>query len=207
MKQLLFLYLFGLLALPAFAQPEIAQKLRDRYEIKNGFKAVVKIQIDVPGIKAPVKTIEVTSAKGDDLKIKGEGLILMPKKGFIEQFSELLNAQVEWIHMKDVGEEQFYKLVSLEAESEWVTADLRINTTDPRIEEINLTTRESGVFQIHYLYEKGKYPVRTEISFVTEKFSIPLKFMGKSDGSELTNTKGKVSGKITLNIISFEEFE
>jgi hypothetical protein len=106
-----------------------------------------------------------------------------------------------------VGEEQFYKLVSLEPESEWVTADLRINSTNPRIEEINLTTRESGVFQIQYFYEKGKYPIRTEISFVTEKFSIPLKFMGKSDGSELTNTKGKVSGKITLNIISFEEFE
>lgn len=207
MKQIILLYLFGLLALPAFSQPEIAQKLRERYEIKNGFKAVVKIQIDVPGIKAPVKTIEVTSAKGNDLKIKGEGLILMPKKGFVEQFSELLNGKVEWIHMKDVGEEQFYKLVSLEPESEWVTADLRIKTNDPRIEEINLTTRESGVFQIQYFYEKGKYPIRTEISFVTEKFSIPLKFMGKSDGSELTNTKGKVSGKITLNIISLEEFE
>ncbi len=207
MKQFILIYLIGLLSLPAISQPEIAQKLRERYEIKNGFKAVVKIQIDVPGIKAPVKTIEVTSAKGTDLKIKGEGLILMPKKGFVEQFSELLNGQVEWIHMKDVGEEQFYKLVSLEPESEWVTADLRINSTNPRIEEISLTTRESGVFQIKYFYEKGKYPIRTEISFVTEKFSIPMKFMGKSDGSELTNTKGKVSGKITLNIISFEEFD
>lgn len=207
MKHFLLFYLIGLLTITAVAQPEIAQKLRERYEIKSGFKAVVKIQIDVPGIKAPVKTIEVTSSKGNDLKIKGEGLILMPKKGFIEQFSELLDSQVEWIHMKDSENEEFYKLVSLEPESEWVTADLRINTIEARIEEIKLTTRESGVFQIQYYYEKGKYPVRTEISFVTEKFSIPLKFMGKSDDSEVADMKGKVSGKITLNILSFEEFK
>ncbi|MFZ4548444.1 MAG: hypothetical protein ACOYN4_13445, partial [Bacteroidales bacterium] len=101
---------------------------------------------------------------------------------------------------------QFYKLVSLDPKSDWVTADIKIYTLDLRIEEINLTTRESGVFLINHFYGKGKYPVRTEISFVTDKFSIPLKFMGKADVSKAKETDGKVKGKIILSFTKLEVF-
>ena len=189
-----------------YAQPEIAKQLKARYEIKNGFKAVIDITIDVPGIIAPPKTIEIYSQKGKPPKIKGEGLILLPKKGFVEQFSELLEIPVHWILLENKGNYQVYKLVSLDPKSDWVTADLKIYTKDPRIEEINLTTRESGVFVINHFYGKGKYPVRTEINFATDKFSIPLKFLGKSDGSEVRDTNGKVNGKIILLFTKFEVF-
>lgn len=178
----------------------------NRYEIKNGFKAVVDITIDVPGIIAPPKTIEIYSVKGKAPKIKGAGLILLPKKGFVEQFSDLLTIQVHWIYLEEKGNYQFYKLVSLDPKSDWVTADIKIYTRDPRIEEINLTTRESGVFLISHFYGKGKYPYRSEISFVTDKFSIPLKFMGKTDVTDVKTTDGKVNGKIILVFTKFEVF-
>lgn len=188
------------------AQPDISKQLKARYEIKNGFRAVVDITIDVPGIIAPPKTIEIYSQKGKLPKIKGEGLILLPKKGFVEQFSELLEIPVHWILLENRGNYQIYKLVSLDPKSDWVTADIKIYTKDLRIDEINLTTRESGVFIINHFYDKGKYPVRTEINFATDKFSIPLKFMGKSNVSEARETNGKVNGKIILTFTKFEVF-
>jgi len=206
MKKFTLLILLISLGVNSSAQPDIAKELVKRYEIKKGFKAVVDITIDVPGIIAPQKTIEIYSEKGKAPKIKGEGLILLPKKGFVEQFSDLLTIPVHWIFIEDKGNYQFYKLVSLDPKSDWVTADLKIYTKDPRIEEINLTTRESGVFQINHYYGKGKYPVRTEISFVTDKFSIPLKFLGKSDNTEPKTTDGKVKGKVILVFTKFEDF-
>jgi hypothetical protein len=206
MKYLILSLFFISLGVSSSAQPELAKKLMNRYEIKNGFKAVVDITIDVPGIIAPPKTIEIYSVKGKAPKIKGAGLILLPKKGFVEQFSDLLSIPVHWIYMEDKGNYQFYKLVSLDPKSDWVTADIKIYTKDLRIEEINLTTRESGVFLINHFYGKGKYPDRTEISFVTDKFSIPLKFMGKADVTEVKTTDGKVKGKIILVFTKFEVF-
>jgi len=206
MRNFTLIILLTSLCYSSFAQPDLAKDLIKRYEIKNGFKAVVDITIDVPGIIAPQKTIEVYSQKGKAPKIKGEGLILLPKKGFVEQFSDLLTIPVHWILLENKGNFQVYKLVSLDPKSDWVTADLKIYTKDLRIDEINLTTRESGVFQINHFYGKGKYPVRTEISFVTDKFSLPLKFLGKSDNSAPKTTDGKVKGKITLVFTKFEVF-
>jgi hypothetical protein len=206
MKSFIVLILLISLGVSSSAQPAIAKELIKRYEIKKGFKAVVDITIDVPGIIAPPKTIEIYSEKGKAPKIKGEGLILLPKKGFVEQFSDLLTIPVHWIFIENKADFQFYKLVSLDPKSDWVTADIKIYTKDLRIDEINLTTRESGVFQINHYYEKGKYPVRTEISFVTDKFSIPLKFLGKSDNTEPKTTDGKVKGKVILVFTKFEIF-
>jgi len=206
MKYLTLLILLLNSGINSNAQPELAKQLKERYKINNGFKAAVDITIDVPGIIAPPKTIEIYSQKGKLPKIKGEGLILLPKKGFVEQFSELLEIPVHWILLENKGNYQVYKLVSLDPKSDWVTADLKIYVKDPRIEEINLTTRESGVFLINHFYGKGKYPVRTEINFATDKFSIPLKFMGKSNVSEARETNGKVNGKIILSFTKFEVF-
>jgi hypothetical protein len=206
MKYLILLVLSISFGAYASAQPLLAKQLMARYEIKNGFKAVVTITIDVPGITAPPKTIEIYSQKGKTPRIKGEGLILLPKKGFVEQFSDILSIPVHWILLESKENYQFYKLVSLDPKSDWVTADIKIYTKDLRIDEINLTTRESGVFLIHHFYSKGKYPERTEINFTTDKFSIPLKFMGKSDVNDAKETDGKVKGKITLLFTKFEIF-
>lgn len=194
------------LTLSVSAQPEIAKKLAARYEIKKGFSTTVTILIDVPGIVAPPKTIDIYAENGKAPKINGKGLILLPKKGFVEQFSELLTIPVHWIFIEEKAGYQYYKLVSLDSKSDWVTADLKILSKDPRIDEINLTTRESGVFQINHFYAKGKYPERTEINFTTDKFSIPLKFLGKADDKGAIEKDGKVQGKITLTFSKFVTF-
>lgn len=198
--------IISLFAVSVKAQPVYLKQLQDRYLIQNGFKTNVNIQIDVPGIVAPPKTISIYAENGKSPKIKGDGLILLPKKGFVMQFSELLTIPVHWIYIDSKGDFDYYKLVSLDQKSDWVTADIRIKVSEYRIEELNLATRETGEFLISHSYEKGNYPVRLEISFVTDRFNIPLKFMGKSDFSDVKDTNGKVSGKITLDFEDFEVF-
>ncbi|MDB4582816.1 hypothetical protein N9164_06665 [Draconibacterium sp.] len=206
MKYIVLLFFIVYFFLPVLAQPEIANQLQKRYEIQNGFKSIVKIKLDVPGIVAPEKTIEIYGENGKQMKIKGDGLILLPKRGFVKQFSELLTIPVHWILLENYEDFVIYKLVSLDSKSDWVTADIKIYIPDPRIDEMTLTTRESGVFFIKHFYDSGKYPIRSEINFVTDKLSIPLKFMGKSDFSEVKDSTGRVNGNVFLEFTNFELF-
>ena len=71
---------------------------------------------------------------------------------------------------------------------------------------MNISTREAGEFFIKHDYKNHNYPSRSEISFETTRFNIPLKFMGKSDFSSLKDSTGKVSGKIILEFTEIEIF-
>jgi hypothetical protein len=206
MKYAVIAILMSLFSAVCTAQPIYLKQLQERYKIQNGFKSTVNIQIDVPGIIAPTKTIEIYAENGKAPKIKGDGIILLPKKGFVLQFSELLTIPVHWIYIDSKGDFDYYKLVSLDPKSDWVTTDIKIKVSEYRIEELNLATRDAGGFLISHKYEKGNYPVQSEISFETDRFNIPLKFMGKSDFSEVKDSNGKVSGKIILDFEDFEVF-
>jgi len=203
MKNFAFFLMLIIYGFQTDQQPEIAKQLQERYEIKNGFKTEVSVKLDVPGIVVPDKTVEIYAENNKPLKIKGEGLILLPKKGFVRQFSDLFSAPVHWIQMDRTEDYETYKLVSLDPKSDWITADIKIWLPDPRIDEMNITTRDSGVFFVTNFYENGKYPVRSEINFVTDKVTLPLKFLGKSDYPQLKDTTGRVNGKIILNYSGF----
>ena len=190
----------------SFAQPSYLNQVIERYQIPNGFKSTVQVRIDIPGLIAPPKTIEIYAEKGKKPKIKGDGLILLPKKGFVEQFNDLLTSPGHWILLNSSGEYENFKLVSLDPKSEWITADIKFFKPDPRIEELNLTTRDTGEYLIKYSYNETSYPVKSEISFEPDRLNIPLKFMGKSDLSEIKDSNGKVGGKIYVVFENFEVF-
>ncbi len=204
MKKILLIILFSVNTFLIAAQPDYLDQLIERYRIENGFKTTVKINIDVPGIVAPQKTVFILLENGKKPKIKGEGLVLLPKKGFIGQFSEILEIPVHWIFLERKNDFDFYKLVSLDPKSDWVTADVKLLISEPRIEELNIATRKAGEFNVKHEYIQMNYPVKSEINFETDRFNLPLKFMGKSDFSSVKDSTGKVSGKI---ILEFEEIE
>jgi hypothetical protein len=203
MKQLL---LFLWLVMSCFgvkAQSELADNLKKKYSINRGFETRVTISIDVPGLTIPPKDISVFYEKGKKPQIKGKGILLLPKKGFLNQFSEVLNVEAHWILLEEKGDILRYKLVSLDPKSDWVTADLKISKSNLHIDEINLTTKEAGVFLIKHTYGKAIFPTATEISFLTNKFNIPLKFLGKSSIKNIKDKEGKVKGKIVLRFSDF----
>jgi len=203
MKHFTLILLFLFQCFGAKAQTELADNLKKKYAINRGFETMVNISIDVPGLTIPPKDISVFYEKGKKPQIKGKGILLLPKKGFLNQFSDLLNVPAHWILLEEKGDLEFYKLVSLDPKSDWVTADLKISKANLRIDEINLTTKESGVYLMKHSYGNGVFPTATEISFLTNRFNIPLKFLGKSNIKNIKDKEGKVKGKIFLRFTNF----
>lgn len=203
MKHFILIFFFLFQCFGVNAQTELADNLKKKYTINRGFETMVNISIDVPGLTIPPKDISVFYEKGKKPQIKGKGILLLPKKGFLNQFSDLLNVPAHWILLEEKGDIGFYKLVSLDPKSDWVTADLKISKSNLRIDEINLTTKESGVYLIKHSYGKGVFPTATEISFLTNRFNIPLKFLGKSNIKNIKDKDGKVKGKIFLRFTNF----
>jgi hypothetical protein len=185
------------------AQTELIEKLKNRYDIKNGYQTMVSINIDVPGLTVPQKDLSIKCEKGKKPQIKGKGILLIPKKGLTNQFSELLSDQAHWIFLSENGGFVNYKLVSMNPKSDWVTADIKILKEQNRIDEINLITKDSGEYLIKHSYEKGNYPTATEISFWTNRLNIPLKFLGKSSLNKVKDKDGKIKGKIFLKFSGF----
>jgi hypothetical protein len=206
MKNTILIIIFLFSGFLVKAQTELAENLKNKYSINRGFETMVNISIDVPGLTIPPKDISVFYEKGKKPQIKGKGILLLPKKGFLNQFSDLLNVQAHWILLDEKGDILSYKLVSLDPKSDWVTADLKISKASLHIDEINLTTKESGVFLIKHSYGKAVFPTATEISFLTNKFNIPLKFLGKSNIKSIKDKDGKVKGKIFLKFTNFKMF-
>nr|WP_315145116.1 hypothetical protein [uncultured Flavobacterium sp.] len=203
MKHFILILLFFFSGFLVKAQTELADNLKKKYTINRGFETMVNISIDVPGLTIPPKDISVFYENGKKPIIKGKGILLLPKKGFLDQFSELLNVEAHWILLEEKGDVLRYKLVSLDPKSDWVTADLKISKASLHIDEINLTTKESGVYLIKHSYGKGVFPTTTEINFLTNKFNIPLKFLGKSNIKNIKDKEGKVKGKIFLRFTNF----
>ncbi len=183
----------------AKAQTDIVQALKDRYDIPNGLEADLKIEVEVPGINIPAKSAHVLYEKGKASKITGKGLLFFPKKGLMEEFQSILNEPHHIIPLEETEEKIKYKMVSLDQKSDWVTADIVVSIQDPRIESMLLTTRKNGDFDISHHYGDGPYPIRTQVQFESERFSIPLKFMGKKELIPEELEGKNVSGKIVIS--------
>lgn len=204
MRHFILIILFFFSGVLVKAQTEIADNLKKKYAINKGFQTLVNISIDVPGLAIPPKDISVFYENGKKPIIKGKGIVLLPKKGFLNQFSDLLNVSTHWILLNEKENLWQYKIISLDSKSDWVTADMKISKTNLHIDEINLTTKESGTYIIKHSYGKGVFPTTTEISFLTNKLNIPLKFLGKSNIKNIKDKDGKVKGKILLKFTNFK---
>jgi len=186
------------------AQTEIIEKLKNRYDLKNGYQTDVNLSINVPGITIQDKDLSIKQEKGKKPQIKGKGILLIPKKGLTNQFSDLLSVAAHWILLSDKNGFITYKLVSLDPKSDWITADVKIFKAQNRIDEINLTTKDSGEYLLKHTYSNQNYPSSTEILFWTNRLNLPLKFLGKTNLKKVKDKEGKVKGQIVLKFYNFK---
>lgn len=186
------------------AQTEIIEKLKNRYDLKNGYQTDVNLSINVPGITIQDKDLSIKQEKGKKPQIKGKGILLIPKKGLTNQFSDLLSVAAHWILLSDKNGFITYKLVSLDPKSDWITADVKIFKAQIRIDEINLITKDSGEYLLKHTYSNQNYPSSTEILFWTNRLNLPLKFLGKTNLKKVKDKEGKVKGQIVLKFYNFK---
>lgn len=181
---------------------ENIKALINQYTVKPEFKCKILVNIDVEGMSIPDKEIIVDFKNGEKPKVKGEGLALLPKKGTIDQFSKLLSTPLQAIYLSKTQNNLVYKLVSLDQNSDWITADIIFNEKSFIIYKSTVNTRKFGAFNSMHTYNEGIYPSKSIITFDIKKFKIPLKFIGRSQSNIKPLNKNKnVQGKITLNYI------
>lgn len=173
--------------------------LIDQYTVNSNLKCNIKIKIEIEGMHIPDKKIYAEFNNDKKPIIKGEGLTLFPKKGTISQFSELLSSPLQAIYLSKIKDNLVYKLVSLDQESDWITADIIFNDQTYLIYESTVNTRKYGTFNTVNVYKDQIYPSKSIITFEVKKFKIPLKFVGREQStSSYPNKNEKTKGKIIL---------
>lgn len=208
MRKVIFVLLI-LMAIPCFSQEvldETIQQLIANYAEKKDLNCQIIVDIEVEGMQIPQKVITVNFEEGKKPKVKGKGLALLPKKGMVNQFNELFTTPLQAIKMNENENEVIYKLVSLDDESEWVTADVKFNSVTFQIIESLISTRKHGTVKAIHSYKTGFYPSESVITFDVKKFKVPLRFIGRQNQLlELPKNDEEVQGKIVLQYTYLEE--
>lgn len=194
---------------PAEAQelPEVLQRVLQEDTSFYQLSCKMEIEVDVSGLNMPNKEIELTLEKGKKPKIKSKGLTILPKRGIIGQYREILNVPVQTILMETIGDTTVYKIVSLHKKTDWVTVDLKVTESDARVHSMIIATRKSGEFFVHHYYEPEQqfFPTKTVIQFEAMPLKLPLKFLGQNNNvEEYSDDDGPVSGQLILYYTDIE---
>ena len=175
------------------------EALIEQYSDSLDMNCDVFIEIDVEGIMVPPKTVNLRFENGEP-QISGTGIAMLPKKGIVNQFNDLLNEQFQAIYLSKRGTKRVYKLVSLDEQSDWITADIEFDEISLLVGKATINTRKFGSFNVLNSYDGLKYPSKTEINFNLKKFKLPIKFLGRAEASYTDSGEQEITeGKVYLS--------
>jgi len=159
-------------------------RLKEKYDTDTNLKCEIRIRVDVDGLVIPEKQVYVEFSKDEKTVVKGKGLSLLPKRGTLKQFRDLLSTPMQTIFLSKKGSNMVYKLVALDPAADWITADIVFDPDKYLIYETVVNTRKHGTFTTLNQYAGQDYPSRTEVTFEVRKFKLPLKFIGSEQSAE-----------------------
>ncbi len=179
---------------------EHIQRLKEKYDTELDLKCEIRIEVDVEGLVIPEKEVYVEFSKDQKVVVRGKGLSLLPKRGTVEQFRNLLTTPMQAIFLSKKGSNMVYKLVALDPASDWITADIIFDPDKDLIYQSVVNTRKHGTFTTLNQYDGQDYPSRTEVTFEVKKFKLPLKFIGgQQTGETIRDIDEDLQGRVILN--------
>lgn len=179
--------------------PSVLDSLRAMDNTLESVQCSVLVKVDVPGLEMPDKNVFLDYVKGKKAKIKGDGLIFLPRKGMLGQMNAFLDEPYVPLLMKEDVDTVVYKLVSTDAKSDWVTMDIKIDKRYLKIHAMDVTTRKHGSYLIQHRYGSEVIPEKTEVSFEAIPLNLPTKFMGRAKGlPPVKDGDAPLRGRITL---------
>jgi hypothetical protein len=139
-----------------------------------------------------------------NLKLKAKAYSFFQKKGIFGQFRKLLETPYQIIPLSSQADSVQIKLVSLEPESDWITADLIFTKSDLLIHQLILNTKENGQFIINNTYLTSGKPEYTIVAFEILNKKLPLRFLGRQNIKPALSADETSKGKIKLTYINFQ---
>ena len=184
----------------------IIDSVRYRLEKINDYQADIEIEVDVDFIQMPVKHARIYYKKPDKVKFESDEFIMLPKRGFDKQVTDILDEPFSAIN---IGREllngrphDVIRIVPLGKRPEVVLATWWIDSENFLISRNESTLKKEGNFTVDFIYGEPGISLPTEMIFTIEieKLSIPLKFIGKSEGLDIDREKMKENntGKVFI---------
>lgn len=190
----------------AFSQEaeKITSALLEKTEKVEGYRAKVKIKIDIDFLKMKDRTATVIYRKPDKFEIESDGFALLPKSGSDMEYMQILREKHTTLFVRKDNfngkEVSIIKVIPQTADAEIVLAEMWIEPNENRLYKIEAYTKNSGSYNITFEYADHPYdlPDKFIIMFNIEKSNIPnfmkgnLETLDKSDNTEIKSTEGKV---------------
>lgn len=202
-KLIIFWVLISPILMAQTSDPFIDTLIQKQQENKY-LECQVLVEVDVRGIDIPNKQIYVKIEEGGKPKIKSKGLLVFPKKGLFGQMDELFQKDFQAIFMGENQDSLKYKFVSLDEQSDWITADVLFTKTDYQIHRMKVNTRENGEFKIQHKYQPNGIPESSAISFNVSNSKLPLKFLGRKSKEQGFDASEISEGKVNLIYTEFK---
>lgn len=189
----------------------IIDSVRQKIERIMDYQADIEIEVDVEFIRMPVKHATIYYKQPDRVRFESDEFLMLPKRGFDKQVTDILDEPYSAIYlgreMLEGKENHLLRIVPLGKKPEVVLATWWIDTENYLITRNESTLRKGGNFTVDFIYGDPGIPLPTQMTFSieVEKFSIPLKFIGKAEGMEIDRDKMKEDsrGKVYIRFSNY----
>jgi outer membrane lipoprotein-sorting protein len=213
---LLIILLGGVQSADSQTALELLQKVKEKFDKINDYRAKGKMKMNVAFIKAPVASIVVHFKKPDQIRITNEkGISLIPKGAVnISIGSVLANTSV--YDVIDAGKEpktnlRIVKMLPRDELSDIVLATFYIDEKEFLVKKAKTTTRENGTYELEMTYAKyAEYGLADKIvfSFNTKDYKLPKGVtFDYDDGTKSANAGDKLKDRKGKVEITYTEYQ
>ncbi|MCG9911270.1 MAG: hypothetical protein MH137_08205 [Flavobacteriales bacterium] len=174
----------------------ILNRVKEKMNLVNDYKADITISINLEMLKIPTKKAVLFYKKPDKIHFDTKGFALIPKKASSFQQNDVLSGKYTAIYVRSEVFEgtplAVIKVVPFDERADVVLSTLWVDEKNNRIRKIESVTRSEGSIQIHFLYGNMPYdlPRAIQISFEVPKTELPMGITGDFEGGIEMPTAG-----------------
>lgn len=206
------------MSLPVHAQlinPDpypIIDSLSYKLDLIEDYSAEIEIEVDVDFISMPVKHATIYYKKPDKIKFKSDEFIMLPKKGLGNRINSILKEPFTAIYLGQeiLGNEMHHiiRIVPMGKNPDIILATWWINSSSYLIAKNESNTKNEGSFTVDFIYDDPSIALPTEMIFFfnIEQLKLPLKFIGKSKGTEVDPSRldQPAQGKVMIRFSKYQ---
>lgn len=173
------------------------------------YEVVVEIKVDVDFIKMPVKTATLVYTQPDDIKIKSDDFLMLPKRGLSQSILDLTkggyDAMITGSEFLSGKDHWIIKVIPL-VQEEIILSTLWVDKESYLISRAENFSKTGGKYLVDITYyEQIGLPQQIQVTFEVKEFKLPLDMVNRSIeiDKEKINTDELKTGSIYL---SFREY-